>query len=85
MKKYKCPVCGYFTFESEPNGTYDICPVCFWEDDPVAYKEPDKNVGGANNVSLEQARINYKEFGASEKDLIKYVRKPENDELSGIE
>lgn len=85
MKKYKCPCCGYFTFENKPNSTYDICPVCFWEDDPVAYQEPNKDVGGANGVSLEQAKINYKEFGACSKDMIIYVRKPEKNELTGIE
>ena len=30
-KKYKCPCCGYFTLDER--GEYDICPVCFWEDD----------------------------------------------------
>lgn len=32
-KKYKCPCCGYFTFEKKERA-YDICLVCFWEDDP---------------------------------------------------
>lgn len=31
MKKYKCLCCGYRTLEA--HGEYDICPVCFWEDD----------------------------------------------------
>lgn len=30
-KKYKCPCCGYQTLDT--HGEYDICPVCFWEDD----------------------------------------------------
>ncbi len=29
--KYKCFCCGYTTLDSR--GGYDICPVCFWEDD----------------------------------------------------
>jgi hypothetical protein len=32
MKKHKCPCCGYHTLKAK--GKYDICPVCFWEDDP---------------------------------------------------
>lgn len=33
--KYKCPCCSFYTFYDKPNGNYDICPVCFWEDDPI--------------------------------------------------
>ena len=33
--KYKCPCCGFYTFDEKPDGNYDICPVCFWEDDPI--------------------------------------------------
>ena len=33
--KYKCPCCGFYTFDEKLNGNYDICPVCFWEDDPI--------------------------------------------------
>ena len=31
LKKYKCLCCGYQTLDTR--GEYDICPVCFWEDD----------------------------------------------------
>lgn len=31
MKTYRCLCCGYRTLDSR--GDYDICPVCFWEDD----------------------------------------------------
>lgn len=31
MKKYKCLCCGYRTLDTRSE--YDICPVCFWEDD----------------------------------------------------
>jgi rubrerythrin len=30
--KYPCPGCGYLVFD-EPPGSYEICPICFWEDD----------------------------------------------------
>lgn len=29
----KCLSCGYKTLDEEPPGTYDICEICFWEDD----------------------------------------------------
>ncbi|MFV1884526.1 MAG: CPCC family cysteine-rich protein [Balneola sp.] len=33
-KKYYCPCCVYDTLIEEPPGTYNICKICFWEDDP---------------------------------------------------
>ena len=77
--KYKCPCCGYFTFESKPGESYDICEVCYWEDDPVQLADPTFE-GGANLVSLRQARANYKAFGASSREVLSLVRKPRRDE-----
>ncbi|MBO5056953.1 MAG: hypothetical protein J6C64_11455 [Lachnospiraceae bacterium] len=71
--KYKCPCCGYYTFDKPPGGTYDICPVCFWEDDGWQLDNPDEG-GGANKVSLNQAKLNYMEFGACEPDMKEHVR-----------
>ncbi len=82
-KKYKCPCCGYFTFEKKER-TYDICPVCFWEDDPVQYANPTMP-NGANHVSLTQAKLNYKHFAACDTEMKKYVRVPKKDELHGYD
>jgi len=80
MKKYKCICCGNFTLSSEQQGTYEICPVCFWEDDAIQFNDPEYE-GGANGISLNRARENYKKIGAiSEKYLCK-VRKPTEDEI----
>lgn len=76
---YPCPCCGYKTFDVPANGSYDICPVCFWEDDPVQLKNPDY-VGGANHISLRQAQKNFLEFGACEKNMKSHVRAPREDE-----
>ena len=46
-KPHKCPVCGEYEFEDEYS--YDICPICGWEDDN--YFEG----GGANDLSLEES------------------------------
>lgn len=51
--KYTCPCCGYKTLEEEPPGTFDICSICFWEDDNVQFDDPDYEVG-ANEESLRQ-------------------------------
>lgn len=50
---HKCPVCGKYEFEGY--GSFDVCDVCNWEDDPVQEKNPDEE-GGANSMSLNQAR-----------------------------
>ena len=80
--KYKCPCCGYFTLDAF-YGEYDICPVCFWEEDSLQFKNPIMD-GGANQISLIQARINYKSMGVSEERLDEYVRPPLEEELHGI-
>lgn len=80
MKLYPCPCCKYLTLKHEADGSYDICPVCFWEDDFVQLKDPDFS-GGANKVSLIQARENFLKFGACEEEMVKHVRKPFNYEI----
>ncbi|MDY3974542.1 MAG: CPCC family cysteine-rich protein [Veillonella caviae] len=56
-EKFKCPVCGELTVD-EPR-YYSLCEVCNWEDDPVQYMYLDRG-GGANQMSLNQAREAYK-------------------------
>jgi rubredoxin len=51
-----CPVCGHRTLSER--GTYEICSVCGWEDDPAQSSDPDL-AGGANRESLNQARANW--------------------------
>ena len=53
-----CPCCGQHYFREK--GAYEICPVCGWEDDPLQRKDPDF-AGGANTVSLNEARKKYHE------------------------
>jgi hypothetical protein len=78
--KFACPCCGYMTLRERPRGTYTICQVCFWEDDPVQLKDPDCE-GGANRVSLRQGQKNFQDFRACERDMIKNVRPPNIDEF----
>jgi hypothetical protein len=74
MNKITCPCCGYKTLDSD--GNYDICPICFWEDDPFQ-KENEYDLG-ANQIPLIEAQKNYITYGACEKRFIKNVRKPNN-------
>ncbi len=77
---YKCRCCNYLTLKEEPSGSFEICPVCYWEDDNVQSDNPNFS-GGANKVSLKKARENFKEYGASEKEFISKVRKPLPEEI----
>ncbi|MFV0456880.1 MAG: CPCC family cysteine-rich protein [Pseudomonas sp.] len=52
-----CQCCGSLTISEY--GKYEICPICNWEDDPVQSENPDYS-GGANALSLSQARENWK-------------------------
>ena len=57
-----CPCCGYMTFGDPCVGSYEICEVCFWEDDPVQHDDPNYE-GGANSPSLAQAKENFRIHG----------------------
>lgn len=61
---FPCPCCGHLVFDEQP-GSYDICPVCFWEDDLVQLRWPSYQ-GGANKPSLIDAQRNFKAFRACE-------------------
>ena len=54
---FKCPVCGKYTFKNGP-GSYEICPVCGWEDDKAQYHDPTLS-GGANKLSLKEYKEQY--------------------------
>ncbi|AAS63721.1 hypothetical protein CQP30_07490 [Yersinia pestis] len=56
--EYSCQCCGSKTIDNL--GDYEICPICKWEDDPIQSKEPDY-VGGANKMSLNEAKEAYKQ------------------------
>lgn len=71
--KYKCPCCEYYTLDEV--GHYDICPICYWEDDPIQRDDADYK-GGANEICLNEAKKNYKDFSAIERKYIDNVRLP---------
>lgn len=57
-KKYLCPCCKKYVFEEGP-GSYEICPVCSWEDDKIQAENPDYK-GGANKLSLNECIKKFK-------------------------
>jgi len=77
---YRCPCCGCLTLCGR--GGYEICPVCFWEDDGQDDHDADEVRGGPNaELSLTQARTNFREFGASDRRSLAHVRKPKPEEM----
>ncbi|MDN4594546.1 CPCC family cysteine-rich protein [Polycladomyces subterraneus] len=72
---YSCLCCGFLTYPEEPGDTYNICPVCYWEDDPVQNDDPTFS-GGANSMSLLEARDNFRKYSAISLEFVKRVRKP---------
>ena len=80
MKKFPCPCCGYYTYNVPANKDCGyICPVCFWENDPFLASDNEKSDQN-HGLTLKQAKENYLQFGASQKRLIDYTRKPKDNE-----
>ncbi len=76
----RCPCCYCRTLSERD--IYEICPVCFWEDDGQDDHNADVVRGGPNGkLSLTAARANYRVFGASEKRRIEHLRPPKGEEL----
>ena len=70
-----CPCCGSLTLGS--HGNYEICPVCFWEDDFTVDPLDDLN---PNNMCLFDARANLAAWGAVNPELVHWTRPPHPDE-----
>jgi hypothetical protein len=62
-----CDCCGYRAIE---DAGWDICPVCFWENDGTA--DPD-SVSGCNHLTLGEARANFLRIGAVEEAHVQHV------------
>ncbi|WP_093168035.1 CPCC family cysteine-rich protein [Variovorax sp. YR216] len=75
-----CPCCHHLTFSER--GGFEICPVCFWEDDGQDEEDAAVVRGGPNgNMSLSQWRANYRALGASDLRARQHVRRPYAHEL----
>ncbi|WP_373294326.1 CPCC family cysteine-rich protein [Nonomuraea glycinis] len=74
-KPYPCPCCGFLTLNVR--GGYEICPVCYWEDDGQDDHDADEVRGGPNyELSPTQGRRNFAESGASRRQDLPHVRPP---------
>ena len=79
-KTYRCPCCRFKTLYGR--GQEEICPVCFWHDDGQDEADADQIWGGPNyELSLSQARENFKVLGASSERAQRHVRFALQEEL----
>lgn len=76
---YRCPCCGFKTLDSR--GGFEICEVCFWEDDGQDDHDAETIRGGPNGaLSLAVARRNFARIGACELRSKDHVRAPRPEE-----
>ena len=79
-KTYRCPCCKFKTLYGRSH--YELCPVCYWEDDGQDEHDAGEVRGGPNgSLSLHEAQSNFRNFGAMEEQFKSKVRKPYTDEL----
>jgi hypothetical protein len=79
VKTYRCPCWHYKTLHAR--SAFEICPVCFWEDDGQDDHDATVVRGGPNGVlSLDDARKAFTLRGVSDLKLLKNVRAPLADE-----
>jgi len=75
----RCPCCGCRTLSER--SAFEICEVCYWEDDGQDDGDADENRGGPNgSLSLTEARANYLRIGACEESMVSNVRAPRPEE-----
>jgi Cysteine-rich CPCC len=67
---HQCPACDYFTLPKR--GQYDICPICFWEDDGLDLDKVDQ-FSGPNHLTLREGRENFRNLGACRVDMQPHV------------
>lgn len=76
--RHTCPCCGFRTLDEGP-GAYDLCPVCFWEDDG-SQGDDRISVDGPNGITLAEAQRRYRRHGSSDLYALAKVRPPRPDE-----
>jgi hypothetical protein len=74
--RYPCPCCDFLTLVKSPSTSFEICPVCWWENDSSVQLDDMDYAGGPNKPSLREARATYQRIGACEPRLVAHARAP---------
>jgi hypothetical protein len=61
---------------AEPPGSYDICEICFWEDDALQLELATTLAGGANFMTLVDAQRSFSLIGAKGANRSAHTRAP---------
>ncbi|WP_278378636.1 CPCC family cysteine-rich protein [Chryseobacterium arthrosphaerae] len=65
---FPCACCNYKTIKEK--GNYEICKVCFWEDDG---NDDNSKYSHVNHMTLKEAKDNFKAKGAILDKFLKFV------------
>jgi len=57
----QCDCCDYYTVTAGHD--YEICPVCYWEQDWQGVSEPDEQSGANHGLTLRDGRRNFLAIG----------------------
>jgi hypothetical protein len=77
----RCPCCDFRTLEER--GGYNICPICFWEDDgDWALDDELCRCGPNHGKTLGEGREHYRHYGAADIEMVAHVRPPKAIELA---
>lgn len=73
--RFRCPCCGYKTLDAPE--AMKLCAVCWWEDDGQGDGDASEVRFTVNGqLSLQEARAYYAQFGAAHPRFLPYVRRP---------
>ncbi len=78
MPKWTCFICGHQTLDSRCD--WDICPVCFWEDDTWVDGNQDESSPANGGLRVSEAQANYLVHRCCCLAMISHVRAPRPDE-----
>jgi len=69
-QSFQCPCCDFYSLPSR--GGFEVCPVCYWEDDGQDMDRLDEE-SGPNHITLRVARLNFERIGASDASAVSLV------------
>jgi len=62
VKFQPCACCDYFAVDSDED--WEICAVCYWEQDPLCLTHPNFPSDANHGLSLCDAQGNFERYGA---------------------
>ena len=72
---YPCPACGFLVF-GQPPGSFEMCPICGWEDCPVQLRHPTCPVG-PNDALVDWQKSILKRLAPEVREHQGYQRAPD--------